>query len=153
MALTHTNKIRYVYTAGGMALEKEITKTETDGAEMSISQQVVTSDTVETSGLLLEYFDFQTSNRAKSIYVKNSGFNCDLFATGTNGAGGGSAKMTGLMDGEPYVWSYNGGTGFPMGSVNIMKDSTTGLVIHPLVGAGTDTTGTIDIRVLYDPID
>ena len=153
MALTHTNKVRWRYTAGGTQISDELTTKETDGAVISISQQIVTNHTAETSGILLEYFEFTTANRAKSLYLKLDGFNGDVYATGTDGAGGGSSKMTGLFDGEPYVWSYNNGSGFPAGSENVMRGSTTGLVVHPLAGAGTTTTGTFDLRVLYDPID
>ena len=154
MALTHTNKIRWRYTpGGGTEVEKEIAKTETDGAELSISQQIVTDIGTETANILLEYFEYTTANRTKSLYLRLDGFNGDIYATGTDGAGGGSAKMTGLIDGEPYVWSYNGGSGFPLGAENIMRSSTTGLVVQPLAGAGTGVTGTFELRVLYDPLD
>ena len=152
MALTHTNKIKYRYTAGGIELEKEVIKTESHGGEMSLSQQIVTSGGpkpgTETTDIDLEFFEFTTAAQAKSVYLRLDGFNAELYANGSAGT-----KMIDLEDGEPFVWSYNDGIDYPPGNSNVMKDSTTKLTVQPDVGAGTDTTGTIEVRVLYNPLD
>lgn len=59
--------------------------------------------------------------------------------------------MADLDNGEPYVWSYNSGTDFPAGNTNPMVDATDMLRITPDAGAGTDTAGTLTVKVLYDP--
>ena len=56
-----------------------------------------------------------------------------------------------LADGEPYVWSYNGGTDFPNGNSNPMIDSTASIIVKPAASDSAERTPTITIKVLYDP--
>ena len=113
---------------------------------MNISEAITTDSSSETADIDLEYFEFTTATQAKSVYIRLDGFNGAIYANGSGGT-----KMTDLDDGEPYVWSYNGGTDFPAGNSNPMVNSTTKLTVKPDAGAGTDTAGTIVVKVLYDP--
>lgn len=146
MSFSHTNKITFRYIAGGNVDDITVSKTETGGAEMNVSQAITTDASVETTDIDLEFFEFQTAAQAKSVYIRLDGFNGSLFANGSIGT-----EMAALADGEPYVWSDNGGLNFPEGNTNPMVDSTTKLTVQPDAGAGLETPGTITVRVLYDP--
>lgn len=146
MAFSHTNQIAFTYSAGGTSAKKTISKTETSGAEMNISEAITTDSSSETADIDLEYFEFTTASQAKSVYIRLDGFNGAIYANGSGGT-----KMIDVDNGEPYVWSYNGGTDFPAGNSNPMVNSTTKLTVKPDVGAGTDTAGTLTVKVLYDP--
>ena len=56
MAFTHTNEIRYRYTTGDGVVEKIVSQAETDGAEMNVSEAIVTDSTTDTTAIDLEYF-------------------------------------------------------------------------------------------------
>lgn len=148
MAYTHTNKIVYAYTAGGAEQGKTVSKSETHGAEMNVSQAITTDASSETANIDLEYFEFTTKLQARSVFIMLTGFNGALY-----GGVAGASKMVDLDDGEPYVWSSSdGSTGnFPAGNTNPMIDATDRLRITPDAGAGTGTSGTITVKVLYDP--
>jgi hypothetical protein len=146
MSFTHTNKITFDYLSGGSSLSKAVSKTETSGAEINISEAVTTDGSSETTNIDLSYFEFQTAAKAVSVYLRIDGFNCALY-----GGASGASKMADLDNGEPYVWSYNSGTDFPAGNTNPMVDATDMLRITPDAGAGTDTAGTLTVKVLYDP--
>ena len=74
MAFTHTNEIRYRYTTGDGVVEKIVSQAETDGAEMNVSEAIVTDSTTEESDIDLEYFEFTTAAQAKSVYLRLDGF-------------------------------------------------------------------------------
>ena len=145
MAFTHTNEIRYRYTTGDGVVEKIVSQAETDGAEMNVSEAIVTADP-ETTAIDLEYFEFTTAAQAKSVYLRLDGFDGALYANGSGGT-----KMKDLDNGIPYVWSSNSTNNFPAGATNPMVDSTTKLTVVPDSGAGTDTAGTIIVKILYGP--
>tara|TARA_Y100001973_G_C5113006_1_gene288671 strand:+ start:414 stop:857 length:444 start_codon:yes stop_codon:yes gene_type:complete len=146
MAFSHTNKITFEYTDNGGVASKSVSKAETSGAQVSIEEAITTDSSSATADIDLEYFEFTTASKAVSVYLRIDGFNCALYANGSGGT-----KMADLDDGEPYVWSYNGGTNFPAGNSNPMVDSTTKLTVRPDSDAGTDTAGTLTVKVLYDP--
>lgn len=146
MSYSHTNKIVYSYTAGGADLTKTVSKTETSGAEINISEAVTTDSSSETAAIDLSYFEFELAAKAVSVYLRIDGFNCEL-----KGGVAGASSMANLDDGEPYVWSYNGSSDFPAGNTNPMVNATDMLKIIPDAGAGTDTAGTLTVKVLYDP--
>lgn len=148
MAFTHTNSVRSSYVAGGQDIIFTVEKTETAGAEMNISQAITTDSITETTDIVLEYFEFQTANKARSIYIRLDGFNGALYAEDSAAA---ETKMLDLDNGEPYTWSYNAGTSFPAGTSNPMVDDTVKLIIRPDVGAGTETDGTLTLKLLYIP--
>jgi hypothetical protein len=147
MAFTHTNKVRYNYISGSVNVLKEVTKVETAGAEMNVSEAITTDGSTEAADIDLEYFEFTHAVQAKSVYLRLDGFNGAIYANGSSAG----TKMVDLDDGEPYVWSYGGGTNFPPGNTNPMKDDTLKLTVKPDAGAGTTTAGTITASVLYDP--
>jgi len=147
MSFTHTNKVRYQYVSGSVNVLKEVSKVETAGAEMNISEAITTDSVTEENDIDLEYFEFTTAAQAKSVYIRLDGFNGALYANGSSGGD----LMVDLDDGEPFVWSYGGGTSFPPGNSNPMKNSTLKLTVKPDAGAGTETAGTITVSVLYDP--
>lgn len=147
MAFTHTNEIRYKYTAGSTVVEKTVSVVETDGAEINVSEAIVTDATTDTTDIDLEYFEFTTKAQAKAVYLRLDGFNGALWA---NGSGSGT-KMKDLDNGVPYVWSSNSAANFPAGATNPMVDSTTKLTVTPVSGAGTGIAGTIIVKVLYGP--
>ena len=145
MSLSHTNELRYTYNSGGEKKVKTISKTETDSAEMNVSEEYVLGTPTETP-LTLEYFEFTTAAKAKSVYLRLDGYNGTL-----KGGVDGASTMKALVDGEPYVWSYNGGTSFPPGTANPMVDATDMLLLVPDAGQTPGTTGTLTVSVLYDP--
>ena len=146
MAFTHTNEIRYRYTTGDAVVEKIVSVVETDGAEINVSEAIVTDASTDTTAIDLEFFEFTTAAQAKSVYLRLDGFNGALYANGSSGT-----KMKDLDNGIPYVWSSNSTNNFPAGATNPMVDSTTKLTVIPDSGAGTGTAGTIIVKVLYGP--
>jgi len=146
MAFTHTNEIRYRYTTGDGLVEKIVSQAETDGAEMNVSEAIVTDSSSEETDIDLEYFEFTTAAQAKSVYLRLDGFNGALYANDSGGT-----LMKDLDDGIPYVWSSNSAANFPAGATNPMVDSTTKLTVQPDAGAGTGTAGTIIVKILYGP--
>jgi len=153
MAFTHTNKITYTYTAGGLNTTSIVSKAETWGAEMNISEEVTTAGGIGEDARDLEYFEFTTKTQARSVMLLMTGdgvntFDCALWANGTGGT-----KMADLVDGEPFVWSSSdGSTGnFPPGNENPMVDSTTKLTVKPVDETLESITGTLTVKVLYDP--
>ena len=147
MAFTHTNEIRYRYTTGDGVVEKIVSQAETDGAEMNVSEAIVTDSSSEETDIDLEYFEFTTAAQAKSVYLRLDGFNGALWANGSSSG----TKMKDLDNGVPYVWSSNSAANFPAGATNPMVDSTTKLTVQPDAGAGTGTAGTIIVKILYGP--
>ena len=145
MAFTHTNEIRYRYTTGSAVVEKIVSVVETDGAEINVSEAIVTADP-ETTDIDLEYFEFTTAAQAKAVYLRLDGFDGALYANGSGGT-----LMKNLDNGIPYVWSSNSTNNFPVGATNPMVDSTTKLTVKPDAGAGIATAGTIIVKVLYGP--
>jgi len=143
---THKNTIKYVYSDGGTTISKEISRSESDGAQIQVSQAVTTDASTETTVLSIPGFEFALANTAKSVYIRLDGFDGTL-----KGGAGGTTTMVALEDGIPYVWSNNSGNNFPQGATNPMKDSTDALKIHPDAGAGTSTAGTLVVKVLYNP--
>ena len=150
MAFTHTNKITYSYTAGGVDAVKAISRSESAGAEINISKAITTNSSVETADISLDYFEFQEKDQARSVYILLTGFNGTL----KGGVSGGSTMVADLKNGEPYVWSSSDGStnNFPAGNTNPMVDATDELIVKPDAGSGTDTDGTITVRVLYAPM-
>ena len=59
MDFSHTNSIRYKYTAGGVEADKTIAKTETGSAEINIEHEVTMGATV-TADLDIPGFEFAT---------------------------------------------------------------------------------------------
>jgi hypothetical protein len=147
MSFSHTNSVRYNYTGGVASVPTTITKTETAGAEMNISEQIVAALT-PTNPILLPHFDFDLAVNAKSVYLRLDGF-----PSGTlKGGAGGTSTMKVLVDGEPFVWSYNNGTSFPVGNANPMVDGTASLSLVPPADTVPESTGTLTVSVLYDPV-
>ena len=145
MSFTHTNKVRYQYVSGSVNVLKEVSKAETAGAEMNVSSGCVLLKPTETA-LTLENFEFATAAQAKSVYLRLDGYNGELF-----GGVGGVTSMADLVDGEPYVWSDNGGLNFPPGRTNPMVNATDMLKLVPAAGGDVGATGTLTVSVLYDP--
>ena len=147
MAFTHTNKITYSYTAGGSSVGSIISKTETAGAELNLSEQI-TIPALSSANITISDFEFAEKDQARSVILKSDGAPVTLYA---NSEAGGNLMGAALADGEPYVWSYNGGDDFPLGNSNPMIDSTASLIVKPGNAKEDDRAVTITIRVLYDP--
>lgn len=147
MAFTHINTIRTSYSAGGVVIANDVSKTETAGAEINISEAITTGDP-ETTDIDFDYFVFELANRARSVFIKLDGFNGALYAENSSAV---QTKMLDLDNGEPYSWSYNGASDFPVGNTNPMVNDTVKLIVRPDAGAGVATAGTLTVKVLYDP--
>jgi hypothetical protein len=148
MSISHINSVRYDYTAGGSRTTKTVSKTETSGAEMNISETITTSASDGEDPIDIEYFEFQAAAQAKSVYMRLDGF--DAYVSG-GGASLARDSMATLINGEPYVWSYNAASGFPEGATNPMLDDTTKITITPFDGTAEALEGTFTLKVLYDP--
>lgn len=148
MALTHTNAVRYRYTAGGGLNEKEVTRTVTGGAETNVSETLtVTLGT--TTAQDITGFDFVDASSAISVYMMVDGYasGVSLYANGTGGT-----LMATLEDGVPYVWT-SGTTNFPPGQTNPMVNSTAKITALPSgAGSAAEQTVNVNVKVLYDPI-
>jgi len=147
MSFSHTNKVSFTYTAGGVTASKNVSKTETSGAEINLSEAVTTDASTATTPIDIDHFQIDDASQAVSVYIRIDGFDCEL----KGGASGAVSMITTLTDGEPYVWSYNGGTNFPIGNDNPLEDNTDMLKIVPKSDAGLETAGTLTVKVLYDP--
>lgn len=152
MAFSHTNSIRYKYTAGGVEADKTIAKTESGSAEINIEHEVTMGATV-TADLSVPGFEFADASQAVSIYARLDGVNGAIYCDASSGGD----KIADLDDGEPFVWSKNGGLNFPAGATNTLVDSTTSLVVKPDAYHATTNPlavdgnkATITLRVLYD---
>lgn len=148
MAFTHINTIRTSYSAGGVVIANDVSKTETAGAEINISEAIATDAVTETTDIDFDYFVFELANRARSVFIKLDGFNGALYAENSSAV---QTKMLDLDNGEPYSWSYNGASDFPVGNTNPMVNDTVKLIVRPDAGAGVATAGTLTVKVLYDP--
>ena len=149
MSITHVNKIRYQYTADGVLESKEISDSQTGGAEVKIVETFGglsenTATTLDVAG-----FEFATADSAKSVYIRLD--NCDGTLSSLDSSDVVIGAMVTLTDGVPYVWSGDTSTNFPQGATNPMDDATAGL---RLVTSGTnaaDVTPVLTVKVLYDP--
>ena len=153
MALTHTNKIRYYYTAGGTTLDTSVTKTQSAGAEANVSESI-TQALGNVAATTIAGFEFTTKNTAKSVYLKQTGYPSGV-GLYINGAGG--ALIAALDDGVPYVWTSGnpavlGEENFPAGRANPLHDSITALYVKPSGdGDAAEQTIAVELKVLYDP--
>ena len=145
MSFSHTNNVRYYYTAGGSTTSVSVSKSETAGGEMNVSETVVLTD-ASTADVDISDFEFATAAGAKSVYLLAEGANVSLWANGSSAG----TKMADLDDGIPYVWSYNGAVNFPPGQTNPMVSSTAKLSVKPDSAPAGDTNLTLTVRVLYD---
>ena len=145
MAFTHTNKIRYRYTAGGTEIDQEVSKTETGGGEANVSEALGPLSSSPATPLVIDYFNYEEEYQTLSVFILLDGFDGTL----KDHAG---VVMLNLTDGDPFVWSKNGGTDWPMGASNPMNDNTTSLSITP-VGASENDEATFTVRVLFNPRD
>ena len=155
---THTNKVRYIYTAGGVDDSKEFSVSETAAAEINISEAHTLIAPV-TGGSRHQWditgFEFATKATAKSVYIRLDGTNGGLSANGDFDAG---TEMVSLKAGVPYVWSSDGGSNHPVGATNPMVDATLKLTVKPDSYDETnnplnvvDNIATLTVKVLYDP--
>lgn len=145
MAFTHTNAVRYRYSAGGSMNEKETSRSMTAGAELNVSESLTVA-LGTTTAQNITGFDI-APNLAKSVFLKAEGYPSGvvLYANGTGGT-----VMAHLNDGEPYVWT-SGTTNFPPGQTNPIVDSTYLTVLPSGHGDASVRTVAIDVKVLYDP--
>ena len=163
MAFTHTNKVAYTYSAGGVNESKTISLAKTGGAEINL-------DTTVTLGIVdggtayydIPGFEFADASTAISTHFRLDGVNGKIYANGT--AGSGATFLMDLDDGVPAVWSVNGSVSHPLGTENPFSPSGSDLddivllSIRPDVhdaddnpGNTVDTVITLKVRVLYDP--
>ena len=155
MAFTHTNKVAYTYSAGGVNENKTISVAETEDAEINIDYLLyIVTPTNGTKEYDVPGFEFTTAAAAVSTHFRLDGVNGALWANGASGT-----KITDLEDGVPYVWTKNGGISHPAGTSNKMVNSTAKLTIvpdafHETTNAkhAVDNAVTLKVRVLYDPL-
>jgi len=144
MSFTHTNKVRYEYTAGAVIETKQTEGSETGSGEANVSKTWVLSASPLTVQEI-EYFNFELKAQALSTFIMVAGCNGIIKdQTGTT--------LATLTNGVPQVWSKGSGTPFPVGSVNPMVDGITKLTFTPS-GAGLaieNASVTLTIRVLFD---
>mgnify|MGYP003661148159 CR=1 FL=1 len=156
MPFTHTNKVAYTYSAGGVNENKTISVAETEDAEINIDYLLyIVTPTDGTKEYDVPGFEFTTAAAAVSTHFRLDGVNGALWA---NGATSGT-KITDLEDGVPYVWTKNGGISHPAGTSNKLVNSIAKLTVIPDVyndpnnlGNSVDTAITLKVRVLYDPL-
>ena len=154
MAFTHTNKIRYVYSAGGVSNTKEISVSETEDMEINLDYLLYLVTPVNgTKEYDVPGFEFTFKSAAVSTHFLLEGVNGAIWANGSGGT-----KIVDLEDGVPYTWSKNSGVSHPAGAENKMVNSTAKLTIIPDAFHETtnakhvvDNAVTLKVRVLYDP--
>lgn len=163
MPFTHTNKVVYTYSAGGVNESKTISLAKTGGAEINL-------DTTVTLGIVdggtayydIPGFEFADASTAISTHFRLDGVNGKIYANGT--AGVGATFLMDLDDGVPAVWSVNGSVSHPLGTVNpfspggVDTDAIESLSVRPDAYDEDDNPNnadtkeiTLKVRVLYDP--
>ena len=184
MAFTHQNKVTTSYTAGGVLNEKSVTKNESADAEINISASVANAAGAARSGTIdIPEFNMTDGGDARSVFLMLDGYAGTLYASGIGSqtyAGGTKqaffisqnsktilapsgniTKIKDLADGEPYVWSYNGGSNFPASATNPLPaddqasvagaGGISGIFVIPNDDVAAETACTLTVRVLYDP--
>ena len=177
MAFTHQNKVTTSYTAGGVLNEKSVTKNESADAEINISASVAAGSAAARSGTkAIPEFHMADGGDARSVFLMLNGYGGTLYASGIGDFNATYAQQNGegimvpalnitkikdLADGEPYVWSYNGGSNFPASATNPLPaddqasvagaGGISGIFVIPNGAPATDTACTLTVRVLYDP--
>ena len=177
MAFTHQNKVTTSYTAGGVLNEKAVTKNETADAEINISASVAAGSAAARSGTKpIPEFHMADGGDARSVFLMLNGYGGTLYASGIGDFNATYAQQNGegilvpalnitkikdLADGEPYVWSYNGGSNFPSSATNPLPaddqasvagaGGISGIFVIPNGAPAADTACTLTVRVLYDP--
>ena len=184
MAFSHTNRVTTAYTAGGVLNETAVSKTESADAEINISASVTNAAGAARSGTIdIPEFHMADGGDARSVFLKLDGYGGTLYASGIGSqtyAGGTKqaffitqnsktilapsgniTKIKDLADGEPYVWSYNGGNNFPSSATNPLPaddqasvagaGGISGIFVIPNDDVAAETPCTLTVRVLYDP--
>ena len=165
MPFTHTNKVAYTYSAGGVNENKTVSLAKTGDAEINLDLVVTHTATDGTRHYDIPGFEFADASKAISTHFRLDGVNGAVYANVTNLAtGAGGTKLIDLDDGVPAVWSVNGSVSHPLGTANpfspggVDKDDITSLTINPDVyndpdnlGNVVDGTMTLKVRVLYNP--
>ena len=177
MAFSHTNRVTTAYTAGGVLNETAVSKTESADAEINISASVAAGTGAARSGTKdIPEFHMSDGGDARSVFLKLDGYGGTLYASGIgdfnatyaqqNGEGVmvpalNITKIKDLADGEPYVWSYNGGNNFPSSATNPLPaddqasvagaGGISGIFVIPNGAPDASAPCTLTVRVLYDP--
>ena len=165
MTFTHTNKVAYTYSAGGVNENKTVSLAKTGSAEINLDLAVVHTATDGTRHYNIPGFDFADASSAISTHFRLDGVNGAIYANVTNLATGeGGTELINLDDGVPAVWSVNGSVAHPLGTANpfspggVDKDAIINLTINPDAynettnpGNVVDGTMTLKVRVLYNP--
>lgn len=146
MPFSHTNQITYSYQAGGQNSIKTVSVVETAGAEINISESLTAGDP-STTALVINGFEFQTAAQARSIYIRVDGFDCTV--RGNDGVADYDIKA--LENGKPFVWSHNNTNNFPPDARNPLEDGTVSISVVPNGSTEVGATGSIEMKVLYDP--
>jgi len=143
MSFTHTNSIRYIYTANGIEQAKTAEVSETGTGEANVSE----TWTLSASPLTVQnisFFNLEAKGQVLSSYIMVDGCAGTLVDQS-------DGDIAVLADGVPHVWSKNSGTDFPIGATNPMNDSIVGLKFTPSGAlAIEDAVVTLTVRVLFD---
>ena len=152
MAFTHSVTEKIGYVAGGNSQTVSNTYSKTGGAEINLSEEVVTNasdittptiitgfngpDTAASIQSLLIQWD-QTASQAAAAAVP-SGYLSNQS----------DALLCNVIDGEPVVW-VEGNT--EKWGDNFMTDAITSLKFQAHTGGAVSATGTLTVRCLYEP--
>jgi hypothetical protein len=155
MAISHTNRIRYNYSAGSSSQAKDVSVTETAGGSIAISE-AFTIGATPTDTLVVTDFNVPTPADVKSVYIvaeQTGSAGGGTLATGSFANQGGASAIgpDPVNAGEPIVWSDNGGNNFPQDASNPFLAAATSLEYTPDAGLAQNDEVTIIAYVLYDP--
>tara|TARA_R110002167_G_scaffold250811_2_gene456998 strand:+ start:959 stop:1396 length:438 start_codon:yes stop_codon:yes gene_type:complete len=143
MSFTHTNKVRYEYTAAGTTEAKQTEGSETGSGEANVSETWILSSSPLTVQNI-SFFNLEAKGQVLSTFLMVEGCNGTL-VDASDGA------VATLVNGIPQVYSKGGGTAFPVGSTNPMNDSMVGLKFTPSGSLAIENASvTLTVRVLFD---
>jgi len=143
MSFSHTNKIRYIYSAGGVDNTTEVSAVETGTGEANVSETWTLGGSPLTQQIL-DHFTLEEKGQVLSVFLLVEGCNGTLVDDS-------DVAVAVLTKGVPVVWSKGGGTSFPVGSTNPMNDGMEGLKFTPSGADAVDGASvTLTVRVLFD---
>jgi len=151
MAFSHSVVEKLTYTAGGQSPTTTNSYSKTGGAEINLSEEVVTSDPITTATTIAGFNGPDTAANTQSLIFQWD--QTDAQSTAASVPSGylkdqGGNVICNLVRGEPFIWVEGNDTKW--GS-NPLTNAITALDFEAHTGGAVTATGTLTARVLYEP--
>lgn len=152
MAFTHSVTEKIGYVAGGSSQTVSNTYSKTGGAEINLSEEVVTNAGAITTPTVIAGFNGpDTASSIQSLLIQWDQTAAQAAAAAVpsgflkNQAG---ALLCNVIDGEPVVWVEGNDEKW---GANFMTDGMTSMKFEAHTGGAVSATGTLTVRCLYEP--